>query len=421
MDHLKAVASRLNEAKRHLDDAIDDYFYPSEFIRHVHACLVTLRTVTFVVQAKKSQIPNFEPWYASWQQQFANDEYLKWAKDERNKIEKQGDLNHHSQCRGRIIAGYLDGPETDWTPSNIFQYPFEFILSIPSHYKNKHVIDNGILVIERRWVANSFPDRDVLELLAIVYNKIFDLVINLFLINNAKIELNKINIDLYIRKTSLRRALFVSISDGSVIGVRPDYKAISEMDYKSARRRYRKVDFKGVQSAVTFEQKCQAHFAQAKQVLRRDGYHAPIILMYRDGVPLPPIGPELPDRASKYLLARELALAVMEADADTVIFLNEAWGCELSDLPKSGFAADSSKRFEFLSLIAVEKSGSGLQISERFLRGKINKRKIRRFLGPNVTYGLESLIAFPVLEVWGILTDDLIDRTINTLGDMDID
>ena len=368
-----SVHNRLQEAKTHLEGAGRDYFDPNAFLRHVHACLIVMRTITFLVQAQKKNIAEFEDWYSQWQNRMKDDKILDWAKNERNKIEKQGDIQKFSQCRGEIIAGYLRGPKTDWVSHSLFQYPFNLLLSIPKKLLTQHVTDHGILIVERRWVANSLPEVEITEALAHVYNFLCDLVNDL----SEKLAEHEravtVDIDAYSRRAALRRAVYISIRDGSVIGFRPDFLSANPANFSKTKKRYKRVDLNAIREAKSLRDRCEAHFQQAKEVLRKDGYHVPIVLMYRDGAMLPPISMELPERSSKYLLSREMALVANDWDADTVIFINEAWGCKVADLPDSGFAAESASRFEFLNLIGINKNGEGFQIYSKFVRKSINK------------------------------------------------
>lgn len=59
---------------------------------------------------------------------------MQWVKEARNAIEKQGDLETHSQVRASIIASYLDNPTTDWMRQAIFASPQQAYLAIPIQF-----------------------------------------------------------------------------------------------------------------------------------------------------------------------------------------------------------------------------------------------------------------------------------------------
>lgn len=55
------------------------------------ALVTSGRAVTFVLQNLKHLEPNFESWYESYQKEMANDSLLKFFKELRNEIEKEGE------------------------------------------------------------------------------------------------------------------------------------------------------------------------------------------------------------------------------------------------------------------------------------------------------------------------------------------
>ena len=154
---LSAVDRRLGDLHRHWHEAERGYFEPDSFRIAIQTAIQTLRTVTFIVQSNKRLFRNFDPWYSSWQDRLRADPLMRWMVDARNKIEKQGDLDAHSFVRAEIVASYYDeGPRIE-VPAELFQNPAELISSIPTGALRKHVLKDGILRIQRRWVAYFAP------------------------------------------------------------------------------------------------------------------------------------------------------------------------------------------------------------------------------------------------------------------------
>jgi hypothetical protein len=88
---------RLRDLARLLCNCGDTYFSPDLFRQNINQFLQTSRTVTFIIQKNKADVPAFDQWYqaqvlTSW----AGDSVMTWAKDARNVIEKEGDLEMHS-------------------------------------------------------------------------------------------------------------------------------------------------------------------------------------------------------------------------------------------------------------------------------------------------------------------------------------
>src|SRR6266852_625629 len=93
---LAKVDRRLEDVHEQWHQAEKEYFNPEQFRIAIQSAIQTLRTVTFILQKHKKQIPEFEKWYGAWQERFRADPLMKWMHDARNKIEKEGDLETHS-------------------------------------------------------------------------------------------------------------------------------------------------------------------------------------------------------------------------------------------------------------------------------------------------------------------------------------
>ena len=91
--------------------------------------------------------------------------------------EKQGDLESNSYIRAEILASYLDEgcPRID-VPAHLFESPETLLRRIPDTALGQHILRNGALRIQRRWVENTLPDYELLDAVAIAYGKLSELV-----------------------------------------------------------------------------------------------------------------------------------------------------------------------------------------------------------------------------------------------------
>ena len=78
MNPLDNAFKRLYDARAHWDQSNINYFDPNLFRMNVNAMIQALRSVTFLLQKKKSLIGSFEPWYKGWQEKMRQDPSLKW-------------------------------------------------------------------------------------------------------------------------------------------------------------------------------------------------------------------------------------------------------------------------------------------------------------------------------------------------------
>jgi hypothetical protein len=137
------------------------YFEPYEFRLNLNSFLQEARNVTFILQKNKKNIADFDNWYASWRDRLLKDPVLFWAKESRNRITKEGDLDTESYNLVSFI--------TDWTDEMTRQ--FEAKASVPSTVLVRHALaqlqselisEESLFCIERRWVDKNLPDRELL-------------------------------------------------------------------------------------------------------------------------------------------------------------------------------------------------------------------------------------------------------------------
>jgi hypothetical protein len=104
---------RLADYAQLLRQADQTYFEPNLFRLNAQNAIQTARTVTFLIQKNKSAIPNFDAWYQqNVVQVLATDPVMKWLKDSRNFIEKEGDLAMFSECVVELLFSYTErGPQ----------------------------------------------------------------------------------------------------------------------------------------------------------------------------------------------------------------------------------------------------------------------------------------------------------------------
>ncbi len=139
------------------------YFKPDAFRRNLNACIQSARSVKFVLQKCKANFADFESWYATWQDRMRADALMKWAVNARNNIEKQGDLEAASTMRVTLVDSYIerDSIEFDLPPKT---KPSEVAnIFINSPLRPERLSSDASLSVERRWVASTLPDHEILS------------------------------------------------------------------------------------------------------------------------------------------------------------------------------------------------------------------------------------------------------------------
>src|SRR3989338_11183952 len=172
---LISVHRRMDEAHNLWHEALASYAYTEKFRLSLNSCIQTLRNVTFHLQKQKDVISNFDDWYAPWQQKMAQNEVMKWLIRARNIVVKEGDLETKSMCRVSVVSSYLEPPYVEYEVNPLKKHTQianeRQIIELP-----KHILENGTLRVERRWVVNDLPQWELLDALAKSYGVLSELV-----------------------------------------------------------------------------------------------------------------------------------------------------------------------------------------------------------------------------------------------------
>ena len=168
---------RLRDLSQLLKNCGDTYFSPDQFRQNTNQFLQTSRTVTFILQKNKKEIPDYETWYQShvvapW----SADATMKWAKDARNVVEKEGDLDMASALHVDLITSHdasqdvtISTTKSELLKSNIEKLVRHALTVLPVASR-----DAAVLKIRRRWVANSFPSVELVHAMTYVYSRLYE-------------------------------------------------------------------------------------------------------------------------------------------------------------------------------------------------------------------------------------------------------
>jgi len=125
-----------------------------------------------------------------------------------------------------------------------------------------------------------------------------------------------------------------------------------------------------------------------------------------------------PDRASRYVIIRELAALAKIEGADGIILIAEAWIASGEDIPASGYAVDAKNRGEALVLNAANSDGKSFAYQARIERKKNKKQKVKRILPPEIEENLVQFILTPFQEVWGCLDMNEVEKSLALFEDI---
>ena len=387
------------EVRHFIVEAEKNYFDPRLFRINLNACIQALRSVTFVLQAQKNKVRDFELWYAPWQEHLRSDGLLKWLVSARNRVVKQGDLELHSVLRVGLLAAYYDAPQFDYAMP--LRFDFKKILhAIKLESLPPDVFKNAYLRLERRWVANDLPERELMDVVEYGYTTVDAVVRDLSRYLEGRPNPIVAPPSPSTDRLLSPRIMLMRLADGSVVGgidsrtieSKPSDEAEMLQRYGMPNTSAR--DPGGVRD---LREIANTWMDYAVAVLRKDGYHQTIAtLISEKGVRI--VGVNVRDDAEKYIVWRNIADEVRRSGVDTVIIVGETWTANID--PKFPYrrAVDSPEKGEALSVLAASKSGEQVDLLRKFKRTDAGIE----FEEVEEQKDMQAFMIEPIREVWGL-------------------
>lgn len=373
---LEAVHKRLEDLHRQWHQAEQAYFDPDAFRVAIQTAIQTSRTVTFILQSNKRNVPDFENWYGEWQKKFADIPLMRWMVDARNRIEKQGDLEALSHIRADIVASYLqEGPSIE-VPAGLFDAPLKLLKSIPNSQLGEHIKKDGILRIQRKWIENTLPDFELLEAVAIAYGHLSEMLDAAhrqmgIAVPDAKDTRTGEVYDSASMKGRLPcmighsdlRTLDIWLANGRPVNMEVRERTIDLSNAGEGLERYdiKPEDIFGKSNDI--ERIQDSLFETASKMFLRDGYHISIMFLFRAGKLTEQALLEPEEHGEKYIMLRKLAQEVEKKGIDAAILLGETWTAPYDPEKPYRRAVDAPNKREALTATLVRKEGVPRQLS----------------------------------------------------------
>jgi hypothetical protein len=168
---------RLKDLSMSLEACGTSYFDPERFRFNANHFLTTARTVSFLFQKDKALIEDFDAWhlnnvYNPWHL----DVIMKWSIASRNTIEKEGDLDLYSTVNATLIFGYIE--EQDVAISLERQAHLNASIKRLIRFARSKlpsgVSDSAVIRVDRRWVANTLPEFELLQAFRYIYTRMHE-------------------------------------------------------------------------------------------------------------------------------------------------------------------------------------------------------------------------------------------------------
>lgn len=408
------VHRRMEDVHTLWHQAEENYFNPQKFRTALQSCIMQMRTVTWVLKKQcLTIVPDFESWYKPWEAKMKSDPLMRWAVDSRNTIEKQGDLEMYSKLTAKIVASYLDCiPETE-VKGELFESVEAMLERVDKRVLSEQILEHGFLEIDRRWVANSLPDYEILDGLAEIYGTLSLLVDDMHKQTNLPIPfaIDPSSTQDEIKPASCgqpsrgrercmvghneRKAKRFVLKTGEEIAGISSEEIDRDEVVKAAQERYGqnlKIEKFEVDSFLSV---AQGLFAISKSMFLIDGGLQSVAFIFHQGtMSMYELNPA--NRTDKYLLARYLATEVDRCNGDRVILVGECWNGKYD--PKNPFLypSQSANEGESLFLWASSREGENFTLNARVFRDS-NGIRLDETVVNNDAY---LLVFEPIRKIW---------------------
>lgn len=343
---------RLGDFRALIENAEKTYFEPDLFRLNVNGAIQTARTVTFLIQKNKGSVQDFDGWYkTNVLSRLRGDRIMEWLKESRNRIEKEGDLELNSECNLETIFSYTDpGPRMSLKSSAQLFIGIKRLIRTVQKVFPTGVYRDSAIAIDRRWVANSLPNIEIVDALHYGYSQLEQIVDSLE--RHIGGGDSSIPPPMRVWHEAGPRRIYLKTDDGRFYSFAGGVSTSSAIDWESAKDRYDLNAFVEAFRSTSDLKVALVKFADlACSLYAKDGYHITIgFLLDEDGVPVSMVRPQFSTHVDKLIFWHELAHAA-EADRRIrgVIFISEIW-------------MRSSYGFPQKRISELEIMGEGLQI-----------------------------------------------------------
>lgn len=413
---LPKTHTRLRQVHDLWHEAATAYPDPDEFTLKLNACVQAARTVTFVLQKEHSKSERFEAWYGAWQSRIRTDPLMRWLVEARNTIEKEGDLETHSEAVVSLAAGAYEQVLKKMQLPPLL--PPELVAAaIDVKGLDEGMRRDGVLIVERRWAVDDLPDDELLDVLGHCYGVLAAVVREAHARLGVTMrtfggELHGLRHDRADHPTGrlpcmtatreLRTAYWHLGLDGlleyevSATELHRDDASLQESStrYGPELGRHR------VHPGMPVEEQAEAMHRIGRRVLQVDGFHRAYAWLHAAGKPVAQLILDSEDQQDKVVKTRLLAADVDRLGADVVFFVAETWLAEpvAPDDPRFKLrAGDRDDRREALVSYLLRRDGPQLMWASVFTRTSDGQIV---FAEPSKTEFSDVSIFEPVLRVW---------------------
>ncbi|MBF0310526.1 MAG: hypothetical protein HQL56_13455 [Magnetococcales bacterium] len=289
--------------------------------------LQTSMTITFIIQKNRESIPNFDAWYSSTVlQPWGSDEVMKWAKEARNTIEKEGDLDLNSSLRLTLIYSHLEKDDKiiEFSRTDFLGAGVRKLVRLAQKNLPSGVSRSASVKIERRWVTSSLPHRELLQSLIYVYARTYDCCKNLANHLNSKLDETIQDPTIFINKTQSHQTGYFKMNsryqysfDTRLISIDKTFKPDQAI-----------LDLFNTGQALSgsLENIFEYYSKMANTIFSHFGSHHPSLFIFNENWQvIDYISTQFSDQADKFIFWRFIADRIAALQAFGLVWIAESW------------------------------------------------------------------------------------------------
>jgi len=409
---------RLVEAHVLWHQALEEYQQPELFQANLNATIQALRNVTFILQSEKHSFSDFEDWYEPWQERMKVDPVLKWLKDARNVVVKQGELETNSTAVVKLVTWrdyvLVEFSVPPGAPPSLILRNLPLLELINNTHLSSGDLKSAAIVIERRWSVPDLDGREILEALAQAYGLLSDVVLDAHIRIGETTCVPSDGTHTHFRSTHHRTGILAcmalgvehrthsfELSTGQQIElVRMNSPAAPEPRIAATRYGFGKTDqiakWQEGDPVLIAERLLHA----AKRMLRKDKVVIRIVFIRDGGGTWHDTVLNASNRMEKHLLMRMVARFIESVGGDAIIDISEVWMLQPKEVAPNmdiDRVHDTTGQGEALQVLVATREGILRTYTTPFTRGPFGGIK----LGDTVRSEKDRLYYLePVFDVW---------------------
>jgi hypothetical protein len=382
---------------------------PDLFRMNTNQFLQTARTVTFLIQKKKDSIPNFISWYQrAVLQPWQNDIVMSWAKNSRNIIEKEGDLDLNSTLIATLVTSYLT--EQDATVktgrAELLGAGIKKLMRLARKQLPTGISDAASIKIERRWVTASLADWELLHALTYVFTRTHEVCQSLAL--QLKIEMDPSiddPSDFERFRDEAQRVQYVKLATMQGHSFSITTKRIHRDDKATLPAELQKIietSKSHGKEPRSIEDTAEYLAKMAEATFLHFGNHVPMLFLYDQAwAPIDMVSTQFADQADKYLFWRRMADRVQTMRAYGVGWISESWRRDSKNYPRVAIR-NLPITGETLHVLVCARNGDVREIVWEIVRSSSADKPTLRRLTDGGGFGAGANYFIPIRRVWGL-------------------